>query len=147
KSTGREVFHLGWVEQQMSTLNLSLAPQDLLATLLALTVETIAIEIKKYANQIYEVFICGGGAHNKTFMEQLSKTLSHDVQTTQTLGISPDWIEGILFAWLARRTTHGLAGNIPTVTGATQAVSLGAIYPGNIGSFTPKKSTNHSINR
>ena len=33
------------------------------------------------------------------------------------------------FAWLARQTLRGAAGNLPSVTGAAGPRVLGAIYP------------------
>jgi anhydro-N-acetylmuramic acid kinase len=34
------------------------------------------------------------------------------------------------FAWLARETLAGRPGNVPEVTGASEAVVLGGIYKG-----------------
>ena len=44
-------------------------------------------------------------------------------------GLNVDDVEAAAFAWLAYQRVHGLTGNLPSVTGATQAVSLGAIFP------------------
>ena len=51
------------------------------------------------------------------------------VATTAELGIDPDWMEALAFAWLARQTLHHAPGNLPSVTGARGARILGAIYP------------------
>jgi anhydro-N-acetylmuramic acid kinase len=50
------------------------------------------------------------------------------VATTTALGIDPDWVEALAFAWLARQTLHRAPGNLPSVTGARGARILGAIY-------------------
>jgi anhydro-N-acetylmuramic acid kinase len=51
------------------------------------------------------------------------------VETTAALGIDPDWVEALAFAWLARQTLHHAPGNLPLVTGARGERILGAIYP------------------
>ena len=40
-------------------------------------------------------------------------------------------MEALAFAWLAWRTIAGLPGNLPSVTGASEATVLGAIFPAN----------------
>ncbi|CDL55347.1 anhydro-N-acetylmuramic acid kinase [Klebsiella pneumoniae] len=40
-------------------------------------------------------------------------------------------MEALAFAWLAWRTLAGLPGNLPSVTGASEASVLGAIFPAN----------------
>jgi anhydro-N-acetylmuramic acid kinase len=51
------------------------------------------------------------------------------IKTTDSLGIPPDQVEAIAFAWLARQTLRGNPGNLPSVTGAEHLVILGGIYP------------------
>ena len=51
------------------------------------------------------------------------------METTDVVGIDPDWVEASAFAWLARQTLAGLPGNLPSVTGARRPVVLGAIHP------------------
>ena len=51
------------------------------------------------------------------------------VTTTSALGLDPDWVEAMAFAWLARETLAGREGNLPEVTGACGPRVLGAIYP------------------
>jgi anhydro-N-acetylmuramic acid kinase len=63
-------------------------------------------------------------------MERLSDYLDGcQITSTATLGIDPQWVEAMAFAWLARQTHLGLSGNRPAVTGAREAVILGGIYP------------------
>jgi anhydro-N-acetylmuramic acid kinase len=47
--------------------------------------------------------------------------------------VDPDHVEAAAFAWLAARTLAGLAGNVPTVTGAARPAVLGAVWPGEPG--------------
>ncbi len=127
KSTGRELFNLPWLEQQLGQNNYS--PQDIQATLLELTCQSIVLAIKQYAPNTTEIFVCGGGAHNLQLTQRLSQLLSQaTVQTTAILGIEPDWVEAAAFAWLARQTVHKQTGNLMSVTGARHPVILGGIY-------------------
>jgi len=48
---------------------------------------------------------------------------------TRACGLDPDFVEAAGFAWLARETLAGRAGNLPSVTGARGARVLGAIHP------------------
>lgn len=126
KSTGREYFHLRWLEQQSPQGT----PKDIQATLLELTVESIARAIETHAPASDELFVCGGGALNGFLMQRLALRLTPlRIATTTELGIDPEWVEAAAFAWLARQTLAGHPGNLPEVTGARQPVILGAIYP------------------
>jgi len=51
------------------------------------------------------------------------------VAPTSAIGLDPDWVEAMAFAWLAGRTLAGLPGNLPEVTGARASAPLGGIYP------------------
>ena len=62
-------------------------------------------------------------------MGMLKQYIENSVETTNIIGIDPDWVEAMAFAWLAKQTLDGEPGNIPSVTGANKAVILGAIYP------------------
>ena len=70
---------------------------------------------------------------NVTLMQQLADALpGMRVASTQTLGLDPDWVEALAFAWLAKQTLEGKPGNLPSVTGARASVVLGGIYLGNL---------------
>lgn len=131
KSTGREDFHMEWLDSQLVSFA-HLPAEDVQATLMALTVETIArdIEDRLGVHRGCEVYICGGGALNDYLMESLAARLApHPVASTAQLGIDPEWVEAATFAWLAQQTLAGLPGNIPSVTGARDSVVLGGVYP------------------
>lgn len=124
KSTGSDYFNLSWLASHLSE---SISPVDVQATLLELTARSIIDGIPAFKNG--EIFICGGGVHNHYLMNRLSQ-LAHPapVYSTQSVGIDPNLIESMAFAWLAKQTLERKPGNITTVTGAKQAVILGAIY-------------------
>jgi anhydro-N-acetylmuramic acid kinase len=51
------------------------------------------------------------------------------VDTTAALGVPPQQVEALAFAWLAYRFTARLPGNLASVTGAAGERVLGALYP------------------
>lgn len=127
KSTGRDMFHLEWLN---SLLPAQYSPEDIQATLLELSTRAIADSIKQYCPDADEIFLCGGGAHNTALTKSLSVLLPNlPISLTDTLGINADWVEAAAFAWLAFQAQHRLPGNLPAVTGARGARILGAIYP------------------
>ncbi len=126
KSTGREHFHSDWLTQKIPA---GLRPQDVQATLAELTARGITDAIRRFLPACAEVFVCGGGAHNRDLMERLRARLKPlPLATTEILGLAPDWVEATAFAWLAHCTLAGKTGNIPSVTGARKPVILGAVY-------------------
>ncbi|MDZ4262727.1 MAG: anhydro-N-acetylmuramic acid kinase, partial [Pseudomonadota bacterium] len=90
---------------------------------------TIGDSINGLSQSSKEVFICGGGAYNTALMERLTVLLSKDtVASTAILGIDPQWIEAMAFAWLAQQTINHRPGNLCEVTGAKREVILGGVY-------------------
>jgi len=131
KSTGRELFNLPWIDRCLEQLGDELAVEDVQRTLCELSVDTIADAVKRYAQNTGEALICGGGVHNPLLMERLAEKLRPvEVRSTASIGLDPDWVEAVAFAWMAARTMDGMAGNLPAVTGASHPVILGGIYPG-----------------
>lgn len=130
KSTGREQFNLGWLDEQLSQQALPLPPQDVQATLLELTARSIADALQQHRSCPTELYLCGGGAHNQALMQRLRALLpDSQIENTQALGLSPDWVEACAFAWLAHQCLAQLPGNLPAVTGACGERILGGIYP------------------
>ncbi|GMG85682.1 anhydro-N-acetylmuramic acid kinase [Biformimicrobium ophioploci] len=127
KSTGREAFNPAWLETGMS--GLSVAAADVQATLCEVTATSIAQAVQAFSPG-GEVLICGGGAHNADLLKRLRRRLpTWSVSTTDQYGIAADWVEAVAFAWLAKQTLAGLAGNCPGVTGASEETVLGGIFP------------------
>lgn len=126
KSTGRDLFNMRWLEGNLLG---SESPQDVQATLLQLTVQSIANAILDHCQHVEEIYVCGGGAHNHRLISRL-RTVLHGkkIALTNSLGIDADWVEGFAFAWLAKQAILGLPGNLPAVTGASAERILGAIY-------------------
>lgn len=131
KSTGREDFNLPWLQELLADCSHLVMPADVQATLLEFTACTIAQAIKSYCERGTSVYICGGGAHNQQLLQRLQAHIpDSQVHTTEALGLHPDWVEAVAFAWLAKQYIDGQPGNLPSVTGARAPVVLGAAYPG-----------------
>ena len=129
KSTGRELFNSLWLDARLATHPV-VEPHDLLRTLCELTVETVVSAVERFAPRTREIYLCGGGARNPIIVSRLADRMAPiGIETTERLGIHPDWVEAATFAWLAMRTLAGEPGNAPTVTGANREVILGGIYP------------------
>ena len=130
KSAGREQFNLEWLEATLARLDHAIEPGDVQATLLDFTAVSLGDAITRECRGAQELYVCGGGAHNGALMRRIGAHLpTIRVATTAQLGIDPDWVEALAFAWLARQTMHHAAGNLPSVTGARGERVLGAIHP------------------
>lgn len=126
KSTGFEYFNLAWLNRFIDS---EITVADIQSTLCDLTATSIIRDINQYAADTEEIYICGGGVHNKALMSRLQALTKCPVTTTEKLGVHPDWVEAMAFAWLAYQHKHQLTGNLPSVTGATKAVILGTKTP------------------
>jgi anhydro-N-acetylmuramic acid kinase len=127
KSTGKELFHLAYVRERVGDRRIE--TDDLLATLTALTAETVAAELRRL--DVADVVAAGGGTRNPTLMGELSRRLPGvAIEPFDVLGVSEAAKEALLFAVIGFLTVHGLPGTIPSCTGAGHASILGAILPG-----------------
>lgn len=138
KSTGREDFNLAWLQDELqkfdqTAANTRYSSADVQATLTELTAISACDQINQFINndnnnKSSAVYVCGGGALNDYLMTRLQAHLPHcPVKTTESLGLSPTWVEAVAFAWLARQTLMGDTGNLPAVTGANKSVVLGQV--------------------
>jgi anhydro-N-acetylmuramic acid kinase len=129
KSTGREYFNKGFLRKYLEGFD-KISVVDIQATLLALTVRTIANEIKKFS--IKKLLVCGGGARNGYLMRELQRELpSIEVESTDSYGVSSDDMEAMIFAWLAYKRLRNENIDLKTVTGAKYNKILGGIYASN----------------
>lgn len=136
KSTGRDLFNLEWLDGHLSNAR---ALADVQATLLALTADSIAADVLRYARGATELIVCGGGARNGALIARLQQALARGaaragdptpaVRRSDEIGLASNHIEGLAFAWLARLALERRPGNLPAVTGARGLRVLGAIYP------------------
>ena len=131
KTTGKELFHAEYLADVRLPLD------DLLATLVALTVETLARELERWG--VERVVASGGGARNPAIMEGLRMRLPGVAFSIfDELGVPAESKEAVVFALIGFLTAHGISGAIPSCTGAARAAVLGTITPGAAPLVLPK---------
>jgi anhydro-N-acetylmuramic acid kinase len=130
KSTGRDLFHLPWLQMQLHKYKAAASPVDVQATLAELTASVCSADVLRQAEAATELLVCGGGALNVHLMNRLAAKLpTVRVMPTDERGIPANQVEACAFAWLARAFERRSSANIPEVTGATGPRILGALYP------------------
>lgn len=130
KSVGKEYFSNAWLR---NFLNKDDAPNDVQATLLALTAKAIANEVSRAPHQIGRLAVCGGGVHNERLMAVIASLLpSCDVVSTASLHVDPDYIEAMMFAWFASKTLAQTPLDLSPFTGSGKKAIYGAIYAAGI---------------
>jgi anhydro-N-acetylmuramic acid kinase len=135
KSTGGELFGK---RMAMELYSLSRDGEitlfDLMATLLQLTVESVAISYEHFIFpkwSVSEVICSGGGSSNPILMKKLRERIDQvTISSSDAYGIPVDAKEAIAFAVLANELISGNCTNLPTVTGARSYVPLGKIVLG-----------------
>jgi anhydro-N-acetylmuramic acid kinase len=108
------------------------APRDIMATVTGLTARSIAEAYRRFLPAMpEEVILCGGGAENPTLLAMLRRELQPvRVAPMDEFGLDPRAKEAVSFAILAYATAEGIPNNVPSATGARDAVILGKIVPG-----------------
>ncbi|MFB3883440.1 MAG: anhydro-N-acetylmuramic acid kinase [Armatimonadota bacterium] len=132
KSTGREEFGAAFVTALLEAAETeSIAAEDLLATAVAFTAESIAKAYKDFVlleHKIDEVVLGGGGSYNATLRRMIQQRLPGiPIFLHEDLGISGDAKEALAFAILGNETMLGHPANVPSATGASRRVVLGKI--------------------
>lgn len=126
KSLGKEYYSESWLMRHLNDE----APEDIQATLLELTAWSIYDAIIKQQVVAKQLLVCGGGAHNKALLAKLVEYLpSINVMSMEQIGIDPDYVEAMMFAWLADKRIKEQPVDLCRITGASKPEILGAIYP------------------
>lgn len=129
KSTGKELFHLGYVEEAIAKVGHRVGDADLVATLTELTVRVVARDV--LAAGVDLLVVSGGGCHNPVIMKGLRDALPGvTVALSDDYGAPADDKEAIAFALIGWCTAHGLPGTVPAGTGARAGRILGTLTPG-----------------
>ena len=134
KSTTTEYFCYDWILEKIKSKKILLGKGDVLATLTALTAISIINSIKDNYSVCDEIFVCGGGAFNKTLISNIKEFAEEIFQTeilvdtTKILGLNPKSVEAGLFAWLAMCKINKIKLNYTEVTGAKEPCILGQVY-------------------
>jgi len=130
KSTGRDLFHGGWLAEQLARAGRTIAPAGVQATLAELTARAAADALKQQLPEARRLIVCGGGAFNAHLMARLAALLPGTrVQRSDEHGLPAQEVEAVAFAWLAREFVQRRCGNRPDVTGAAGPRVLGCLYP------------------
>ena len=133
KSTGRDDFHLNWLQEKIGNENYQ--AEDVQATLLHLTAHSALDALACHAPQTQKLSVCGGGARNTALINLLKVKAQYllknslEITTSDSVGIDPQLVEGLAFAWLAWAHKERRPANLPAVTGAKGPRILGAYYP------------------
>ncbi len=138
KSTGRDLFDAAWLDRHRAVIPQDMPkhmPENTMATLAELTALSVVQALQRHASTTTELLVCGGGAFNTHLMLRLTSQLADQpgakvrVHSTAAVGVPPDQVEALAFAWLANAFVARRAGNMPAVTGAAGPRVLGALYP------------------
>ncbi|MBI4229012.1 MAG: anhydro-N-acetylmuramic acid kinase [Deltaproteobacteria bacterium] len=137
KSTGNERFGKRMAMELYSLVKGgAITLFDLTATLLELTVESIARSYEQFIFpkwSVNEVICSGGGSRNPILMKRLKGRMNHvKISSSDAYGIPVDAKEAIAFAVLANELISGNCTNLPGVTGARSPVPLGKIVLGGV---------------
>lgn len=126
KSIGKEYFSLSWLDKHLNSNYLAV---DVQATLVALTASCIAESIRITNTKTKKLYLCGGGTHNNQLLNTLSRLLPYiEVASVIDLSVDPDYLEAMMFAWLASQTINSTPVDLRAITGSTSRQILGAIY-------------------
>lgn len=141
KSCGREQFGAAFVDRLLQNPQMADASSnDLVATATSFTSRTI---VDAYARFVWphlgqhapaatatDLLVAGGGALNRTLMQQLREAFAHfgiRIATTEASGLPIAAKEAAAFALLGWLTWHRLPGNVPSATGASHPAILGKV--------------------
>jgi anhydro-N-acetylmuramic acid kinase len=129
KSTGRDLFNQRWLLAQLEVHKVAnpsatLSAVDVQTTLVELTASTIVTELNGT-----DGYVCGGGAKNVFLMQRIQALhRTGKIMTTEDLGIEPQAVEALAFAWLGYKRIVAEPANLPSVTAAVGQRVLGALH-------------------
>jgi len=139
KSTGRERY--GSAEAEALVRAWTGPPDDLVATLTAFTVESVADACRRWLEgPLDRLLVGGGGAENPVILRGLARALSPArVEPFDAAGVPAGAAEAMAFSLMGRNALLGLPNHLPRCTGASRAAVLGEIAPGRSGRvFAPR---------
>lgn len=119
--------------QSMLDKYANLSSEDKLATITAFSAEAIARAFSEFilpmGMGVDRLIASGGGVRNATLMKMIAERLPEGVklETSDVIGIPPQYKEAIKFATIAFSTKRGIADNIPAACGATKFGVLGKL--------------------
>ena len=133
KSTGRELFNPAYVQRFLTRCSSheSATEADIVATATALTAQSMADAYRRFLPEpIEEVLVSGGGARNPVLVAMIAAAVAPlPVVPFDACYFNGEAKEAVAFAFLAHLHLMGLAGNVPTATGARGLRVLGMLTP------------------
>ncbi|WP_237742888.1 anhydro-N-acetylmuramic acid kinase [Actinopolymorpha alba] len=140
KSTGKELFHTGYLDARLALLPDEPPAADVVATVTELTARIVARECARHG--IRELVASGGGVRNPWLMRRIADLAGPAVHVglIDDAGLPADSKEAYAFALLGFLTLHGVPATIPACTGADRPVFLGSLTPGNEPLHVPPRS-------
>ncbi len=137
KSTGEELFGIERALELYALVTKGIISlDDLLATLLELTVKSISISYENFIFphwQVSEIIFSGGGCRNPVLMDRIKREFEKiKCSTTDDYGIPAEAKEAVAFAILASELVSGNPSNLTRVTGASHRVPMGKIALGKL---------------
>lgn len=136
KSTGIEDFGANvYLKPAIKKRGETLAPDDLVATATEAVARIIHTSGMRYAWDLggkadapAEIIVSGGGVRNPTLMGRLRELFNGTpVTAIDDHGVRSEAWEAAAFAVLGYETLNGRPSNVPSATGARQAVPLGNV--------------------
>jgi anhydro-N-acetylmuramic acid kinase len=132
KSTGPDYFNIGWLENLFLSLKQEYLPEDIAATILQLTCKSLCNDIKKIGFDNNNIYLCGGGIHNDHLLKSIETEMGKRINTTESIGLDPDYLESICFGWFAKQRLDGISFDLGEITGSKGQVSLGRVWHPNL---------------
>ena len=128
KSTGPDYFNESWLLNCINEVDQDLNANDVQATLAELTALSLSMSLNEIEDVSEKVYFCGGGTHNLHLLKRINLKIKKTCLTTQELGIDPDYLEAICFAWLAKQRLDDRKFDMQNITGSKKAVYLGRVF-------------------
>lgn len=129
RTTGPELFNMQWVLTHQRAAGITeIGDKDMIATLTWLSAQTIADAIHEVcAEASPEVYLSGGGMHNRQLIEWIQELLKQPVYSFEKIGFDPDAKEAACFAVLANEMLSGDGFIINPKQNAGRRVNFGKI--------------------
>ncbi|MDX6439379.1 MAG: anhydro-N-acetylmuramic acid kinase [Gaiellaceae bacterium] len=139
KAAGREQYGTHFVRRVADLAEKAgMTPDDAVATATALTVESIAISLERYAQPaangptgtVDEIIVGGGGALNPALLKMLAERTGCPVTTHEDYDNPSFAMEAMIQAATASETYIGHTDHNPSLSGSGKSTFAGLIAPG-----------------
>jgi len=139
KSTGKELFHIRYLERAVSDLGLDVSPEDLVATATELTAQTVSDAV--LAHGLDQLVVAGGGVGNQALLSAIELKTDLKVIQFNDFGIDGDYKEALAMALIGWLSINNHPATLSATTGATAPPVLGRLTPGPQGYWLPDEET------